>query len=149
MDGKPTLPCTSWKAAGKRLRTVEEQPGRVLRLLSGNLRIGSSAQVQEGRWNLGLRPVPDAHEKSRASIIRLCDMLSPYRYLRLRLHQAGLLPMSKTGLVAWYLLGLDVLLFVLQKTLGAFKLPYGDGLGGWVTFLSFVAILLFTFLFLR
>jgi sigma-B regulation protein RsbU (phosphoserine phosphatase) len=76
-------------------------------------------------------------------------MLSPYRYSRLRLQQAGLLPMSKTALVTWYLLGLDVVLFALQKALGAFKLPYGDGLGGWVTFLSFVAIPLFTFLFFR
>jgi sigma-B regulation protein RsbU (phosphoserine phosphatase) len=76
-------------------------------------------------------------------------MLSPYRYLRLRLHQAGLLPMSKTALVAWYLLGLDVLLFMLQKSLGAFHLPYGDGLGGWVSFLTFVAVLLFIFLFFR
>jgi sigma-B regulation protein RsbU (phosphoserine phosphatase) len=76
-------------------------------------------------------------------------MQSPYRYLRLRLHQAGLLPMSKTALVAGYLLGLDVLLFVLQKALGAFQLPYGDGLGGWVSFLSFVALLLFIFLFFR
>ena len=76
-------------------------------------------------------------------------MLSPYRYSRLRLYQAKLLPLSKTALIAWYLLGLDALLFVLQKALAAFKLPYGDGLGGWVTFLSFVAILLFAFLFFR
>ena len=39
-------------------------------------------------------------------------------YLRLRLSEAGLLPTSKVALVAWYLLGLDLLLFVLQKVFG-------------------------------
>jgi sigma-B regulation protein RsbU (phosphoserine phosphatase) len=66
-----------------------------------------------------------------------------YRYLRLRLSEAGLLPSSKVALIAWYLLGLDVLLFVLQKTLGLLHLSYGDSLGGWVSFLGFLVIVLF------
>ena len=47
-------------------------------------------------------------------------MTLSHRYLRLRLRDAGLLPTSKVARVAWYLLGLDVLLFVLQSCLGWF-----------------------------
>jgi len=76
-------------------------------------------------------------------------MTVSYRYLRLRLSEAGLLPTSKVALVAWYLVGLDLLLFVLQKTFELFKLSYGDSLGGWVSFLSFLAIVLFSILAFR
>src|SRR5713226_9443059 len=70
----------------------------------------------------------------------------PYRYLRLRLGEAGLLPTSRVARAAWYLLGLDLLLFALEKLLGLFKLAYGQNLGGWVSFLSFVVIVLFAIL---
>ena len=76
-------------------------------------------------------------------------MTLPYRYVRLRLREAGLLPASKLALIAWYLLGLDLLLFVLQKTFGLLKLSYGDSLGGWVGFLSFLVIVLFLILAIR
>jgi sigma-B regulation protein RsbU (phosphoserine phosphatase) len=72
-----------------------------------------------------------------------------YRYLRMRLGEAGLLPTSKVALVASYLLGLDLLLFVLQRAFGLLKLSYGDSLGGWVSFLSFVVIVLFSILAFR
>jgi len=72
-----------------------------------------------------------------------------YRYLRLRLREAGLLPASKVALIAWYLLGLDLLLFVLQKLFGLLKLSYGDSLGGWVSFLSFLVIVFFSILAFR
>jgi sigma-B regulation protein RsbU (phosphoserine phosphatase) len=72
-----------------------------------------------------------------------------YRYLRLRLRDAGLLPKSKVALIAWYLLGLDLLLFVLQKVFGLLKLSYGESLGGWVGFLSFLVIVLFSILAFR
>jgi sigma-B regulation protein RsbU (phosphoserine phosphatase) len=72
-----------------------------------------------------------------------------YRYLRLRLSEAGLLPTSKVALIAWYLLGLDLLLFMLQKVFGLLKLSYGDSLGGWVSFLSFLVIVLFSILAFR
>jgi phosphoserine phosphatase RsbU/P len=72
-----------------------------------------------------------------------------YRYLRLRLSEAGLLPTSKVALIAWYLLGLDLLLFVLQKVFGLLKLSYGESLGGWVSFLSFLVIVLFSILAFR
>jgi sigma-B regulation protein RsbU (phosphoserine phosphatase) len=70
----------------------------------------------------------------------------PFRSLRFRLSQAGLLPTSKVGRSACYLLGLDLLLFALQKLLGLFKLSYGQSLSGWVTFLSIVVIGLFVIL---
>jgi sigma-B regulation protein RsbU (phosphoserine phosphatase) len=76
-------------------------------------------------------------------------MARSYRYLRLRLSEAGLLPTSKLALIAWYLLGLDLLLFALQKAFGLFKLSYGESLGGWVSFLSFLVIVLFSILAFR
>src|SRR5271169_2967138 len=72
-----------------------------------------------------------------------------YRYLRMRLSDAGLLPTSKVALIACYLLGLDLLLFVLQKGFGLLKLSYGESLGGWVSFLSFLVIVLFSILAFR
>jgi len=71
------------------------------------------------------------------------------RYLRMKVADAGLLPTSKVARVASYVLALDVLLFVLQQVGGWFKLSFADSLGGWVTFLSFVAILLFLVLAFR
>src|SRR5579864_2183008 len=76
-------------------------------------------------------------------------MTLSYRYLRMRIGEAGLLPTSKVALVACYLLGLDLLLFVLQKGFGLLKLSYGDSLGGWVSFLSFVVIVLCSILAFR
>jgi sigma-B regulation protein RsbU (phosphoserine phosphatase) len=75
-------------------------------------------------------------------------MLSP-RYFRMKLADAGLLPTSKVARVACYVLGLDLLLFALQEIGGWLKLSFADSLGGWVSFLSFVAILLFLVLAIR
>ena len=61
----------------------------------------------------------------------------------------GLLPTSKVARIAWYVLALDLLLFVLQKISGLLKLSFGQGLGGWVSFLSFIAIVLFSVLAFR
>jgi sigma-B regulation protein RsbU (phosphoserine phosphatase) len=72
-----------------------------------------------------------------------------YRDLRLRLSEAGLLPTSKVSLIAWYLLGLDLLLFTLQKVFALLHLSYGESLGGWVSFLSFLVIVLFSILAFR
>jgi phosphoserine phosphatase RsbU/P len=69
-----------------------------------------------------------------------------YRDLRLKLSEYGLWPTSKLALIAWYLLGLDLLLFVLQKLFAMFGSTFGQSLGGWVGFLSFVAIVLFSVL---
>ncbi|HEV2716546.1 MAG TPA: SpoIIE family protein phosphatase [Terriglobales bacterium] len=72
-----------------------------------------------------------------------------YRYIRLRLSEAGVLPRSRVARIAWYLLGIDIALFALQELLGIFKVSYAQGLSGWVSFLSFVVIVLFAFLGLR
>src|SRR5438477_11377114 len=72
--------------------------------------------------------------------------MNNFRYLRLRLFETGLMPTSKVARTAWYLLGLDLLLFALQKVLGSFKLSYGESLTGWVFFLSFGVIILFAIL---
>ncbi|HEV2733072.1 MAG TPA: hypothetical protein VGV15_23820, partial [Terriglobales bacterium] len=69
-----------------------------------------------------------------------------YRYIRLRLSEAGVLPRSRVARIAWYLLGIDIALFALQKLLGIFKVSYAQGLSGWVSVLSFAAIGLFVFL---
>lgn len=74
--------------------------------------------------------------------------LSP-RYLRMKLADAGLRPTSKVARVACYLLALDVLLFVLQLAGGWLKWSFADSLGGWVGFLSFLAIVLFSVLAFR
>lgn len=65
------------------------------------------------------------------------------RYFRLRLTHAGLLPASRLALVTWYLLGLDVALFLLQEALAYRRPGSGESLSGWISFLSFVVIILF------
>src|SRR5712691_11633128 len=72
-----------------------------------------------------------------------------YHDLRLKLSAQGLWPKGRLARIAWYVLGLDLLLFVLQKLLELFKLSWGDSLGGWVSFLSLVAIVLFSTLAFR
>ena len=66
-----------------------------------------------------------------------------YRYLRAKLASAGLLPVSKVARIAWYVLFLDIFLWGLQRLFALIRPSYGQGLGGWVGFLSFVAIILF------
>src|ERR1039457_4221138 len=69
--------------------------------------------------------------------------------LRVRLGQAGLLPVGKLALITWYVLGLDVFLFLLQKVFAVFSLSFGKSLGGWVTGLSLGVIVLFAILAMR
>ena len=64
------------------------------------------------------------------------------RTMRFRLQAAGLLPTSRVARAACYLLGLDLLLFALQRFLGLLKLSYGQALSGWVGILSFLALVL-------
>jgi len=71
------------------------------------------------------------------------------RTLRFRLQAAGLLPTSRLARAACYLLGLDLLLFALQKSFALVKVSYGQALSGWVGLLSFLAIILFTLLAIR
>jgi sigma-B regulation protein RsbU (phosphoserine phosphatase) len=72
-----------------------------------------------------------------------------YAALRRKLSQRGLWPRSRAAWGAWYALGLAGFLFVLQKLLAALKQAWGQSLGWWVGFLSFISILLFTVLAFR
>ena len=72
-----------------------------------------------------------------------------YAILRDRLCQRGLWPRSRVSRGAWYSLGLALFLFLLQQLLAVLKLSWGASLGGWVSFLSFVAIFLFMILAFR
>jgi phosphoserine phosphatase RsbU/P len=71
------------------------------------------------------------------------------RTLRFRLQAAGLLPTTRLARAACYLLGLDLLLFALQRMFGLLQLSYGQALGGWVSILSFLVIVLFALLAIR
>ena len=73
-------------------------------------------------------------------------MDAPFRYLRLRLRQAGLFPTSRLARLAGLLLGIDILLFGLQAVLGAFHSSYGDGLSLWIDLLSVAATALLVIL---
>jgi sigma-B regulation protein RsbU (phosphoserine phosphatase) len=69
--------------------------------------------------------------------------------LRAQLGHAGMLPLSRLALVTWYLLALDIFLFLLQKGLAVFHLSFGQSLGGWVSGLSFAVIVLFIYMAMR
>ena len=76
-------------------------------------------------------------------------MIQLYHHLRLRLSRVGLWPASKLAMIACYLMGLDAVLFGLQKFFALLKISYGDSLGGWVGFLDFVVSILFAILAFR
>src|SRR5262249_3040063 len=65
-------------------------------------------------------------------------MPSSLRHLRLWLERYDLFPKSKLAWITCYLLGLDVFLLLLEKLFAVWKTPFVQGLGGWVTFLTFV-----------
>jgi len=72
-----------------------------------------------------------------------------YLELRRKLIEAELWPQGRMARLACYLCGLAVLLFVLQKLLGLFRLSWGEHLNGWVGFLAFLAAVLFFILAFR
>ena len=72
-----------------------------------------------------------------------------YASLRSNLSHYGLWPTTRVARGAWYSLAMAMVLFALQNLLTVFKLPWGESLGWWVGFLSFVASLLFTVLAFR
>jgi len=63
--------------------------------------------------------------------------------LESRLRQRGLWPRSRTARAGVYVLALDVLLFLLQRLAGRLSPAVAASLGGWVSFLSGLAIVLF------
>jgi hypothetical protein len=70
-------------------------------------------------------------------------MRSRLLHLRLWLEEKGLLPKGKLAFITWYFLGLDILLFLLQRLANLLHKPFGKYLGVWIVFLSFVVIVLF------
>ena len=72
-----------------------------------------------------------------------------YILLRERLNRWGLWPTTRVAWGAWYALGLALLLFLLQKLVVVLKISAGGSLAWWVSFLSFIAIVLFTVLAFR
>ena len=65
-----------------------------------------------------------------------------YPELRRKLIQADLWPQGRMARLACYLAALAIALFALEKLLGLFS-NWGGYLGGWVSFLTFVACVLF------
>jgi len=71
-----------------------------------------------------------------------------YPELRGKLIQADLWPQGRMARLACYLAGLAIVLFALEKMLGLFS-TWGQHLGGWVSFLTFLACVLFFILAFR
>jgi len=71
-----------------------------------------------------------------------------YPELRRKLIQADLWPQGRMARLACYLAGLAIVLFALEKLLGLFS-TWGQHLGGWVSFLTFLACVLFFILAFR
>ena len=72
-----------------------------------------------------------------------------YPELRQRLIKAELWPQGRMARLACYLAGMAAVLFALQKLLGLFAGSWGEHLGGWVGFLTFLAGVLFFILAFR
>jgi len=70
-------------------------------------------------------------------------MRSRLLHLRFWLEQNGLRPKGRLAFITWYLVGLDVLLFLVQKLAHVFHKPFGDYLSAWIIFLSLVVVVLF------
>ena len=72
--------------------------------------------------------------------------LDPYLRLRLKLTQMGFPPRGKLARIALFILAVDGCLFVLQKFLSLTHLSSGASLGAWVSLLTFVAFVLYSWL---
>jgi sigma-B regulation protein RsbU (phosphoserine phosphatase) len=72
-----------------------------------------------------------------------------YIRLRAKLTQAGWPPRSRVGRIAFFILGLDIVFFLLEKLVLLFHISSGASLAAWVSFLTFVSIALFSWLLFR
>ena len=72
-----------------------------------------------------------------------------YPELRRRMIQAELWPEGRLARLTCYLAGMAAGLFALQKLLGLFAPTWGDHLGGWIGFLTFLAAVFFSILAFR
>jgi len=70
-------------------------------------------------------------------------MRSRVRQFRAWLLRNGLFPKGKLAFITWYLLGLDLLLFVVQQVGNIFRSSIGKSLIGWITLLSLLVIIFF------
>lgn len=77
------------------------------------------------------------------------NMQWSYPELRLRLIEAELWPKGRMARLACYLAGMAIVLLALEKLLGLLAPTWGDHLGGWVEFLTFLAVVLFSVLAFR
>ena len=116
------------------------------RLSGGHFALRPLCYLQREMEVRGLRPEirglkSDTLSPRSGSIISTAMDLSP-RTLRFRLLAAGLLPRTRLARAACYLLGLDLLLFALQRLFAVFRISWGLALRGWVGILSFLAIIL-------
>jgi sigma-B regulation protein RsbU (phosphoserine phosphatase) len=68
------------------------------------------------------------------------------RQLRVWLERNGLSPKGKLAFMTWYLFGLDLLLFAIQKVAALFRSSFGQSLTGWIIFLSLIVIVFLTVL---
>jgi len=66
-----------------------------------------------------------------------------YPELKRKLIEVDLWPQGRMARLACYLAALAIVLFALEKLLGLFSLSWGEHLGGWVSFLAFIACVLF------
>ena len=63
--------------------------------------------------------------------------------VRLWLEKYDLFPKGKLALITWYMIGLDLVLYVIEKVAAGSRPSYGSYLQGWIWFLStIVAVLL-------
>ena len=72
-----------------------------------------------------------------------------YPELRFRLIKAGLWPEGRMARLACYLAAMAAVLLALKEFLGLLAPNWGDHLGGWVEFLTFLAVVLFGILTFR
>jgi phosphoserine phosphatase RsbU/P len=70
-------------------------------------------------------------------------MAFSYPVLRDKLLQRGIWPTTRVARFAWYCLGLAAFLFLVQQLSALLRISWGQNLGGWVSFLSFLSIFLF------
>lgn len=70
----------------------------------------------------------------------------PYLAVRVKLTQLGWPPRTRLVRIAFFVLGVDAVLFIIEKVVLLTRLSSGATLGGWVTFLTFLAFVLFSWL---
>lgn len=76
-------------------------------------------------------------------------MRSRLLQLRLWLGKNGLVPQGRLAFIAWYFLGLDILLFMVQKVANLLHKGFGGYLSIWIVLLSLTVVVLFVVITIR